>query len=1087
MRLIPFTAALIAAVVMATARPAQAETICNPYSPNSNLRGGPSAKTFPVLKSLPNGTTVTILGLRKNEAGNDWLKVRTANKTEGYIAASAVAFGCPVSSLDHFVVNSNDGYVNLRSRPATSGTALHKITNGTPLRRLAQNGNWIKVRSKGTEGWVFLSALKSTAVIKPAISPKTSPPKSSASKPAAMSRYAAPEGKCYIQTALRQTRSKAQAFVTVWDPIRVKNVPGLQWKVFRTTENDYAITLGIISKNSFDTIRKKASLPSTASCSSGKSYAERFDLIARKAANPAPAPAAKKTAAPPKKPAFQLDKSQCYLVAETASTLQIARDYVTSHEAERLKSAPKQQWQLYAQSNNRYALTLGSVRRSDPLNAISRYKKAGLITPDGECVSGAMFVREIPDSTSQLMKAANAVSTKELASVLDRSSLDKATRNTVEARVQTRAEAGDLDAQAVLAASTFKTLTKHSAPQFMGQITDDPVKTSADLRAALESLQTLSAQGSVIAAQSMTNINTKIKDFDDDYKAATTGREFYDLFLRFQSQGAALRPEADLDLNTGFTRDLLTVAYEKGALNALPILEKMSRGDPDPAQHTAYLATLAEKGANFALLALAKTADDEGRAKDAFDLRLKAADMGAKEAFLPVAEAYRSGTVVPADGDRAAKYYALAANRGNPEGALGLMLIETSGPVPKNPLPDISPAASVTALIGQAKDQLAKAEAADTPMAEKAAYQAAQLAAVKAARMGDPSALTFALDLLTREHPNFDLALALAPMAEANTPYLLGSVADLIEAQRSKQADAALQKELDALQMPPLQGTKISEIDWAKLDAFLALAPRLTPTLRATQDRELTTAALLGKLRKTLPQEGEVLFARNAAADAPALVLRSTAGGIDTLQIFTPSGGQAGQVCGQNISGARLPEGLPGKIEIWDRYSSSIATLEGKTLITGINLVDPSPTRGLALLDPKFSETSAKAPATAFLEIDAELDILTPPAEGSPAAKTALRLKGWHKMTADIEARGSGFLRRATPVDQVHDILDKATPEDAETLADLQALATVYANDCAVAALLTAPETREKLQPLFGDREQSKRVDEVFENRYGLR
>ncbi len=78
--------------------PASAEVICNTQIQPTNVRKGPSAKTFEKIATLMNGTLVEIVNRVTNSEGYDWVKVifkdEQGEERVGFISSGAIAKQC---------------------------------------------------------------------------------------------------------------------------------------------------------------------------------------------------------------------------------------------------------------------------------------------------------------------------------------------------------------------------------------------------------------------------------------------------------------------------------------------------------------------------------------------------------------------------------------------------------------------------------------------------------------------------------------------------------------------------------------------------------------------------------------------------------------------------------------------------------------------------------------------------------------------------------------------------------------------------------------------------------------------------------
>jgi WG containing repeat len=160
--------------------PASAEVICNTKTQLTNVRKGPSAKTFAVAFEMPNQALVAVVKKVKSPEGEGWVKIifKSANSEEkqvGFVIATAVAESCPINSntsisndvnttnktthsLHSFYIRDGDinkwGYINRSGewviQPTFSGVqdlfyeGLAQVGNADSMYgAINQNGEWI--------------------------------------------------------------------------------------------------------------------------------------------------------------------------------------------------------------------------------------------------------------------------------------------------------------------------------------------------------------------------------------------------------------------------------------------------------------------------------------------------------------------------------------------------------------------------------------------------------------------------------------------------------------------------------------------------------------------------------------------------------------------------------------------------------------------------------------------------------------------------------------------------------------------------------------------------------------------------------
>lgn len=111
---------------------------------NLNMRSAPST-TASIITSIPNGSTVTILG----ESGN-WYQIsfggRTGWASKDFIRPATTA---PTTGT----VVTSGGNLNMRSAPSASASVIATIPNGSTVTILGESGNWYQISFGGRTGW----------------------------------------------------------------------------------------------------------------------------------------------------------------------------------------------------------------------------------------------------------------------------------------------------------------------------------------------------------------------------------------------------------------------------------------------------------------------------------------------------------------------------------------------------------------------------------------------------------------------------------------------------------------------------------------------------------------------------------------------------------------------------------------------------------------------------------------------------------------------------------------------------------------------------------------------------------------------
>ena len=120
-----------------------------------NLRRG-SGTTYSIIRVLPNGTSVTVLGTNAN---GTWTQVRAGNDT-GWVSSEFLNTGTSTPGTTQPPANTpaatgtTTTAVNLRRGSATTYSVIRVLPNGTSVTVLGTNGAWTQVRAGNDTGWV---------------------------------------------------------------------------------------------------------------------------------------------------------------------------------------------------------------------------------------------------------------------------------------------------------------------------------------------------------------------------------------------------------------------------------------------------------------------------------------------------------------------------------------------------------------------------------------------------------------------------------------------------------------------------------------------------------------------------------------------------------------------------------------------------------------------------------------------------------------------------------------------------------------------------------------------------------------------
>ncbi|RFU65833.1 SH3 domain-containing protein [Peribacillus glennii] len=117
-----------------------------------NMREGPGV-SYEVVEKIPFGMSFTIV-MEENE----WLKIRTSDGTEGWVAkwlakADRNLSADSAQSMGKGIIKTED--VRVRTGPGTSHNLVGSLKQGSTVEILAQNGTWIQIKNQDLAGWIL--------------------------------------------------------------------------------------------------------------------------------------------------------------------------------------------------------------------------------------------------------------------------------------------------------------------------------------------------------------------------------------------------------------------------------------------------------------------------------------------------------------------------------------------------------------------------------------------------------------------------------------------------------------------------------------------------------------------------------------------------------------------------------------------------------------------------------------------------------------------------------------------------------------------------------------------------------------------
>ncbi|MGJ8616943.1 MAG: SH3 domain-containing protein [Sulfitobacter sp.] len=115
-----------------------------------NVRSGPGT-TYDILRRVYPGDQVESI-----EQKGRWVRIGLQGGGTGWISGNFLKRIDNFSGGIRTVVQTSDGYLNLRSGPGTSHGILRRIYPGDQVLVLSVQGNWLRVRTQtDSVGWVY--------------------------------------------------------------------------------------------------------------------------------------------------------------------------------------------------------------------------------------------------------------------------------------------------------------------------------------------------------------------------------------------------------------------------------------------------------------------------------------------------------------------------------------------------------------------------------------------------------------------------------------------------------------------------------------------------------------------------------------------------------------------------------------------------------------------------------------------------------------------------------------------------------------------------------------------------------------------
>jgi len=139
--------ALILAVSASWADPFVVKNVSDGFL---NVRSGPGT-SYDILRRVYPGDRVESI-----EQKGRWVRIGLQGGGTGWVSGNFLKRIANFSGGMRTVVQTSDGYLNLRRGPGTAHGILRRIYPGDQVFVLSQQGNWLRVRTEtDAEGWVY--------------------------------------------------------------------------------------------------------------------------------------------------------------------------------------------------------------------------------------------------------------------------------------------------------------------------------------------------------------------------------------------------------------------------------------------------------------------------------------------------------------------------------------------------------------------------------------------------------------------------------------------------------------------------------------------------------------------------------------------------------------------------------------------------------------------------------------------------------------------------------------------------------------------------------------------------------------------
>ena len=249
------------------------QTVCNPNVEISNVRLGPSAKIYPVINKISNGTKVEVLSQNTNADGQTYLLIKYDGDKGGFLYHDFVKASCNSSQQSsakniQTVCNPNVEISNVRLGPSAKiYPVINKISNGTKVEVLSQNTNadgqtYLLIKYDGDKGgFLYHDFVKASC---------------NSSQQSSVKNYQLSSNRCWLAIGARKTKIEVTEFLSEYSSILT------DIEMFKSNNGWFVFTMGQMGRDAalakMERLVASSSIPDDSYCSTGKSYITKLNL-----------------------------------------------------------------------------------------------------------------------------------------------------------------------------------------------------------------------------------------------------------------------------------------------------------------------------------------------------------------------------------------------------------------------------------------------------------------------------------------------------------------------------------------------------------------------------------------------------------------------------------------------------------------------------------------------------------------------------------------------------------------------------------------------------------------------------------------